>query len=422
MRSLAPQAAPAVLGRPARILIVDDSAVMRALLRSVVGSDKHLEVAGTAADGASALRAMESIRPDLVLLDVEMPGMDGVSTLKQMKAAGSRIPVIMCSSLTQRGAKVTIEALASGAADYVAKPAGQPSRDAAIQSLAHDLVPKILALTANSTGSQHQNPVGAAFPPAPWASNRAPVEPRSLWPGQHPPVSSPPSFSIPGTAPAPVLSAPPVSSVPPAVLLIGVSTGGPAALDVLLPALPASFPLPILIVQHMPELFTRLLAERLNGRCPLRVTEAVAGEPVRAGAIYIARGDWHMEVSSPDRPAGSVPAPVLRLTQEAPENHCRPAVDVLFRTAAAVYSSRVLAIVLTGMGYDGLAGSRILREHGATIFAQDQATSAVWGMPGAVAQAGLAHRVLPLNTIAPEILRLSGRGQREAFVLRESAV
>jgi len=402
MRSLAPQAAPAVLGRPARILIVDDSAVMRA---------------GTAADGASALRAMESIRPDLVLLDVEMPGMDGVSTLKQMKAAGSRIPVIMCSSLTQRGAKVTIEALASGAADYVAKPAGQPSRDAAIQSLAHDLVPKILALTANSTGSQHQNPVGAAFPPAPWASNRAPVEPRSLWPGQHPPVSSPPSFSIPGTAPAPVLSAPPVSSVPPAVLLIGVSTGGPAALDVLLPALPASFPLPILIVQHMPELFTRLLAERLNGRCPLRVTEAVAGEPVRAGAIYIARGDWHMEVA-----AGAHATPVLRLTQEQPENHCRPAVDVLFRTGVTVYGSRVLAVVLTGMGYDGLAGSRIICEHGGTVLAQDQPTSAVWGMPGAVTNAGLAHRVLPLNAIAPEILRLAGRTHSEARALRESVV
>jgi two-component system chemotaxis response regulator CheB len=205
--------------------------------------------------------------------------------------------------------------------------------------------------------------------------------------------------------------------VPPAVLLIGVSTGGPAALDVLLPALPASFPLPILIVQHMPELFTRLLAERLNGRCPLRVTEAVAGEPVRAGAIYIARGDWHMEVA-----AGAHATPVLRLTQEQPENHCRPAVDVLFRTGVTVYGSRVLAVVLTGMGYDGLAGSRIICEHGGTVLAQDQPTSAVWGMPGAVAHAGLAHRILPLNAIAPEILRLTSRSQREAIELRESSV
>ena len=403
--------------RPARILIVDDSAVMRALLRSVVSSDTRLEVAGTASDGASALRAMASVRPDLVLLDVEMPGMDGVSTLKQMKAAGIRIPVIMCSSLTQRGAKVTIEALASGAADYVAKPAGQPSRDAAVQSLANDLVPKILALTAGATGGQQQNAIGAAFSPASWTANRTPVEPRSTWPGQHSPVTSPPAFSIPGAIPAPVPSTPPAGATPPAVLLIGVSTGGPAALDALLPALPANFPLPVLIVQHMPELFTKMLAERLNDRCLLRVTEAVAGEPVRAGAIYIARGDWHMEVAT-----GISATPVLRLTQEQQENHCRPAVDVLFRTAVQVYGSRILAVVLTGMGYDGLAGSRIIREHGGTVLAQDQATSAVWGMPGAVAQAGLAHRILPLTAIAPEILRLSSRSQREAIELRESAV
>jgi two-component system chemotaxis response regulator CheB len=202
-------------------------------------------------------------------------------------------------------------------------------------------------------------------------------------------------------------------------LLIGVSTGGPAALDVLLPALPASFPLPVLIVQHMPEIFTKLLAERLNRRCPLRVTEASPGEPIRPGTIHIARGDWHMEVAATGSAAST---PVLRLTREPPENHCRPAVDVLFRTGVAVYGARVLGVVLTGMGYDGLLGSRLIREHGGTVLAQDQATSAVWGMPGAVAQAGLAHRILPLNAIAPEILRLAGRGQREAIELRESAV
>jgi two-component system chemotaxis response regulator CheB len=170
----------------------------------------------------------------------------------------------------------------------------------------------------------------------------------------------------------------------------------------------------------MPELFTKLLAERLNGRCPLRVSEAAPGEPVRPGTIYIARGDWHMEVAATSSSAASIP--VLRLTQELPENHCRPAVDVLFRTGVAVYGAKVLGVILTGMGYDGLVGSRLIREHGGTVLAQDQATSAVWGMPGAVAQAGLAHRILPLNAIAPEILRLIGRGQREAFELRESAV
>jgi two-component system chemotaxis response regulator CheB len=413
------------LSRPARILIVDDSAVMRALLRSVVGTDKRLEVAGTASDGASALRVVESIRPDLILLDVEMPVMDGLQTLKQMKARGARIPVIVCSSLTQRGAKVTIEALASGAADYVAKPSGQPSRDAAVHALAQDLVPKILALT----GSHESGPGHAfAFPPTPLHTSAFPSSPLSAWPGganqpaspQQPSVYSPSSNLFPGGA-APSPYHPQFSSsAPPSVMLIGVSTGGPAVLDVLLPALPANFPLPVLIVQHMPELFTKLLAERLNGRCPLRVTEAIAGAPVRPGVIYIARGGWHMEVAATSASAGA--APILRLTQEPPENHCRPAVDVLFRSAVAVYGPRVLGVILTGMGYDGLIGSRLIRDHGGTVFAQDQATSAVWGMPGAVAQAGLAHRILPLNAIAPEILRLAGRDQREAIELRESAV
>jgi two-component system chemotaxis response regulator CheB len=223
---------------------------------------------------------------------------------------------------------------------------------------------------------------------------------------------------------------PPAIAAPPSIVVIGVSTGGPAALDTLLPELPADFPLPVLIVQHMPELFTSLLAERLNGRCPLRVSEATPGEPVRRGSIYIARGDWHLEVvlvgsygsASSSLSSTVAPAATLRLTQEPHENHCRPAVDVLFRTAVTVYGSRVLGIVLTGMGYDGLAGSRLIRQRGGTVLAQDQSTSAVWGMPGAVAQAGLAQRILPLNAIAPEILRLAGRSQREAHELRESTV
>jgi two-component system chemotaxis response regulator CheB len=385
--------------RVARILIVDDSAVMRSLLRSVVSSDPRLEVAGTASDGASALRTMDSLQPDLILLDVEMPVMDGLSTLKEMKSKGRRAPVIMCSSLTQRGAKVTIEALASGAADYVAKPVGQASREAAVQTLAQDLVPKILALTASSSSN-------AILVDSALTSSGA-LSARANWPSH----GAPSIFTSVG-APQPM----PISA--PGVLLIGVSTGGPAALDVLLPALPASFPLPVLVVQHMPELFTKMLAERLDSRCALRVFEAVSGQPIRPGAIHIAKGNWHMEIAA----AAYSAAPVLRLTQDASENHCRPAVDVLFRTGVAVYGSRVLGVVLTGMGSDGVAGCRLIREHNGAVLAQDQSTSAVWGMPGAVAHAGLAHRILPLNAIAPEILRLVGRGQREAIELRESAV
>ena len=371
-------------GHKTRILIVDDSVVMRSLLRSVICADTGLEVAGSAADGESALKAIETLRPDLVLLDVEMPVMDGLLTLRELRARGHKMPVIMCSSLTHRGASVTIEALAGGASDYVAKPAGQSGRKAAMQTLAQHLIPKIHALTHAPTGQPQSQP-------------RFPGAPRML------PTSS-------------IQRIQSISSIP-TVLAIGVSTGGPAALDVLLPALPDNFPLPVLIVQHMPELFTRLLAERLNGRCRLAVREAAEGDPVRAGTIYIARGNWHMEVLA--AASGASPA-TLRINQGPPENHCRPAVDVLFRSLAAVYGSSVLAVVLTGMGSDGMAGCRLIRGQGGTVLAQDEATSTVWGMPGAVAHAGLAHKVLPLNAIVPEILRIAGRSHSNARELLKS--
>jgi two-component system, chemotaxis family, protein-glutamate methylesterase/glutaminase len=366
--------------RRTRILIVDDSVVMRSLLRAVVCAGSGLEVAGTAADGKTALSAIETLHPDLVLLDVEMPVMDGLATLRELRGRGYKMPVIMCSSLTQRGARVTIDALACGASDYVAKPAGQPDREAALQSLFQDLIPKITALTSHA--------------------------PKAV------PGLARVSLAIPVTLPQ--RSQPPASI--PTVLAIGVSTGGPAALEILLPALPADFPLPVLVVQHMPELFTGLFAERLNGHCPLRVREAVEGDAVRAGTIHIAKGDWHMEVLAAAC-AGS-PA-TLHLSRGPQENHCRPAVDVLFRSVAAVYGAGSLAVVLTGMGSDGMIGCRAICERGGSVLVQDEASSTVWGMPGAVVSAGLAHKVLPLCAIAPEILRLVRRTHTEARELRE---
>ena len=372
--------------RRTRILIVDDSAVMRSLLRSVVSADPGFEVAGTAADGASALNSLALIHPDLILLDVEMPVMDGLVTLRELRRRGNKMPVIMCSSLTQRGARVTIEALACGASDYVTKPTGQSGREAAIQALAQELIHKIRALTGSS---------------------RIPSGSQSILPG-----APRPSLAFPSALPAALPLRPqPISSVP-TVVVIGVSTGGPAALDVLLPAFPAGFPLPVLIVQHMPELFTRLFAERLNSRCSLRVHEASEGEPVCAGTICIARGNWHLEVNSASVPGAP---PSLHLTQGPLENHCRPAVDVLFRSAAKTYGSGVLAVVLTGMGSDGLIGCRVIREQAGTVLAQDEVSSTVWGMPGAVATAGLAHKVLPLNAIAPEVLRILGRARSQGL-------
>jgi two-component system chemotaxis response regulator CheB len=356
---------------------------MRNLLRSVIRIGPEFEVIGTAADGESALGLLENLRPDLILLDVEMPVMDGLATLRKLRSRGLRMPFIMCSSLTQRGGRVTIEALASGASDYVAKPAGQTSAAEAVKALAHELLPKISALTAN-------------------------VHPTQLAP------QMPYLPSLPGVPPP--LRNQPISASP-SVLVIGVSTGGPAALDLLLPALPASFPLPVLIVQHMPELFTRLLAERLSQRYPLRVSEAIEGDAVRPGTVSIARGNWHLEILGASR--SGQPA-TMHLTQRPPENHCRPAVDVLFRTAAAHYGSSLLAVVLTGMGSDGLAGSRLIRAQGGTVLAQDQATSVIWGMPGAVARAGLAQRILSLQDIAPEILRISTRAQGGRTEMRET--
>lgn len=360
--------------RRTRILIVDDSAVTRSLLRSVIATDPGLDVAGTAADGASALHAISRNAPDLVLLDIEMPVMDGLATLRELRLRRHEIPVIMCSSLTQRGAKVTIEALAMGASDYVSKPSGQPGREASVSALAQELIPKIHALTR---------------------------------PSQSLAVNLPASRPAPADLPAPTFV--PLPAFPPRIVAIGVSTGGPAALDVVLPTLPADFPLPIVIVQHMPEVFTGLFAERLSRRCRIPVCEGSEGEPVNPGVAYIARGNWHMQVVASARTGK--PA-TIHLNQDLAENHCRPAVDVLFRSVAGVYSSGVLAVVLTGMGSDGLAGCRLVRSAGGIVLAQDEATSTVWGMPGAVVQAGLAHKVLPLHGMAEEILRIANRSTK----------
>ena len=359
-------------GRRTRIFIVDDSAVVRSLLRTVISADPSLEVAGTAADGAAALQAIDSVSPDLVLLDVEMPNIDGLETLRKLRSRAFSKPVVMVSSVTQRGARVTIEALASGASDYVTKPAGQSDRETAVRVLAQDLLPKIQALTVSASAPLMRS--------ASTASTTA--------------------------------------SATPSVVVIGVSTGGPGALDVLLSAFPQGFPLPILVVQHMPELFTGPLAERLNQRCSIPVREAWDRAPVVPGTIYLARGNWHMEIMGAS--SAALP-PALHLHQGPLESHCRPAVDVLFRSAAAIFGAGTLAVVLTGMGSDGLAACRIIRARGGIVLAQDQATSVVWGMPGAVTQAGLAQRVLPLSSIAREILLLTGRARGEKCNARQWA-
>lgn len=345
--------------RKARVLIADDSAVMRSLLRMTLDPDPEVEIVAAAGDGEEMLSAFDRLHPDLVLLDIDMPRMNGLEALSALRRRDSRVPVIMCSTLTTRGARITLEALARGATDYVSKPGAQHNIREGIAALTRDLLPKIRALCAG----------------APVASEPIPPNPSAG------------------------LTRPSLPAATPRVIVMGVSTGGPAALERLLPQLPASFPLPILIVQHMPRIFTGLLAEHLNALCSVRVREASAGMRPEPGMVCLARGDWHLELGRDFR---------LSLNQDAPANFCRPSVDVLFRSAALACSGRVLGIVLTGMGSDGLAGCRAIRAGGGAVFIQDAETSLIWGMPGAVASAGLADKILPLAAIPGEMLRVAG--------------
>jgi len=349
---------------PIRVLIVDDSIVVRRLVKDVIGEDPEIDVVGTAATGKIGLAKILQVKPDLVTLDIEMPDMDGLTALKKIVAEHPDLPVVMFSTLTEEDASVTLEALAIGASDCVTKPNGTGGLSASKQAVRDVLLPKIKALCGRSAGTSQTGEAAA-------------------------------SIGSPGlTVGSRVLT------VTPEVLAIGVSTGGPKALSALVPRLPADLPVPVLIVQHMPPLFTKLLAERLSDRSPMSVREAEPGAKLDPGVVWIAPGDYHMFV---ERGAGGV---VIRLNQEVPENSCRPSVDQLFRSVADVYGPAVLAAVLTGMGRDGLEGCERVRKAGGYVVVQDQSSSVVWGMPGAVARAGLADRVLDLDSLGAELPRL----------------
>jgi two-component system, chemotaxis family, protein-glutamate methylesterase/glutaminase len=345
-----------------RVLVVDDAALTRRLLTEVLNRDVELEVAGSAANGRFALAKIATVKPDVVLLDVEMPEMDGLQTLAEMRREHPGIPVVMFSARTRRAAAATLDALALGASDYVPKPGEGKTYGESVEYLQKNLVPKI---KASYLAGQRPRFLGAS-----------PRVPPKLSPRALPRLSSRVD-----------------------VLVIGVSTGGPNALTALLPRLPQDLRVPVLIVQHMPPVFTKILAERLNGRCPLQVEEASHGAVVAAGRALIAPGDYHLALA---REGTSV---VARTHQGPPENSCRPAADVLFRSAAEVYPGTALGVILTGMGQDGLRGCEAIRASGGQILAQDEASSVVWGMPGAIVSAGLADAVLPLDQLAAEILR-----------------
>ena len=350
---------------PIRVLIVDDSAVVRRAVADALSAEPQIRVVGTASNGRVALEKIAGLEPEVLILDIEMPEANGFDVLRALKRRNSHIRTIMFSTLTQRGASQTLEALALGASDYVGKPTsltltgGRIRYREALENIAVELIPKI-----------------KQFRPEAWEAGG----------GQA------------ATAPGPAQYIPRrVLTMAPEVVAMGVSTGGPEALSRLLPGFPKVFPVPMVIVQHMPPLFTRLLAERLDRDCELKVIEGREGMVLEPGTAYIAPGDYHLALRRKD---GRV---VIGLNQDPPENSCRPAADVLFRSVAEVYGPRAVGVIMTGMGQDGLKGLRTLKKEGAVVLAQDQATSVVWGMPSFVVHEGLADEVVSLGRMGSVI-------------------
>ncbi|NPA95696.1 MAG: chemotaxis response regulator protein-glutamate methylesterase [Thermodesulfobacteria bacterium] len=368
-----------------RVLIVDDSLVFRKILQEALSKNPRIKVVGTASNGREAIQKIRIFKPDVTVLDVEMPEMDGLATLESIKRQHLETVVIMFSSLTSQGAKTTLEALSKGAVDFVPKPKGTGAFSESVKTIETLLIPKIEALGRSANGKRPR---------------RAPVRPANMRARQTPKPSNAKLQGPRRTASAMKRTAVKPSKIE--AIGIGVSTGGPNSLNEVIPRFPANFRLPIFLVQHMPPLFTSQLAQRLDQKSKLRVVEAENDMPVRGGTVYIAPGDYHMVVKRRNNSC------VVALNQDPPENSCRPAVDVLFRSLAEVYGPRVLAAVLTGMGQDGLEGAKILKSKGAVILAQDKETSVVWGMPKFVAESGLADRVVPLGKIASTIMDLSG--------------
>ncbi len=341
-----------------RILVVDDSVVIRKVLSDTLSAERTFDVVGVASDGRIALAKIPLLKPDLITLDVEMPVMNGLETLAEVRKLYPKLPVIMFSTLTERGASATLDALALGASDYATKPSNTGSPEVAIARVRSELIPKIKALCG--------------------------VSPLKLQP-------------LPRTRPPVAARLRSNSRIE--IVAIGTSTGGPNALAEVLPRIPSDFPVPIVLVQHMPPIFTRLLAERLASRSAIPIEEGSANTVLSPGHAWIAPGNFHMKVTRAGLSAR------LSLNQSPPENSCRPAVDVLFRSVAAAYGANVLAVVMTGMGSDGVLGAQEICDAGGSVIIQDEASSIVWGMPGLVHASGLADAAYPLDQLAAEITR-----------------
>jgi two-component system chemotaxis response regulator CheB len=345
-------------------------------MEQVLSSLPGVEVVGLAQNGKIALQKVQELKPDLLTLDMEMPEMDGLAVLDALKGMQGAPTVIVVSALTLHGGRLTLQALQRGAFDFITKP-DESGAEKSRESLRQEL--KALSLRLGVRGILRG--ITTATPPSPPVPSNAAA------------ISVVPSRAVPVTQ-------------KPEMLLIGVSTGGPNTLATLLPALPANLGVPVLIVQHMPPLFTQSLAENLDAKCALRVREAAHEEIAEPNTVYIAPGGRQMRIAP-----GPDGRKIIQITDDPPENNCRPAVDYLFRSAATHYPGRSLAVILTGMGSDGTLGLRLLKRHGCHVIAQDEASSVVWGMPTAAVDAGVADVVLPLDAIASKITSLVRGGR-----------
>ncbi|HEY5087071.1 MAG TPA: chemotaxis-specific protein-glutamate methyltransferase CheB [Gemmatimonadaceae bacterium] len=355
--------------RPIRVLIVDDSAVVRGILGRMVDAQDDMRVATTATNGSDALDALRLQEIDVVLLDIEMPVMDGLTALPLISQRHPRARVLVTSSLTHQSASVTMKALALGAVDYVYKPTARVSGVFGVETAAAEIVAKIRAVA--QPASERRNDASPAR-----LSDQAAS--RSMRIAQ------------------------PVGDFEPQVLALAASTGGPNALAAVIAGLPRDFPLPVLVTQHMPPLFTTMFAQRLARESRLACEEARDGEILEAGRIYVAPGDHHMIVLS----AGIGRTPTVHITSDPPEHHCRPAADPMLRTAAQAFPNGVLAVVLTGMGEDGRQGCEAVVAAGGRVVVQDESTSVVWGMPGSVVASGIPCSILPLQSISAHVASL----------------
>mgnify|MGYP002620750875 CR=1 FL=1 len=343
---------------PVRVLVVDDSSFFRRRLTEIFNSDSHIEVVGAAVNGQEAVELVKRLKPDVVTMDIEMPVMDGITAVKKIMQSDP-LPILMFSSLTTEGARATLDALEAGATDFLPKRMEDISQDR--ESAKRQLCARVRLIGAR--GLKKREPPAAAPKPAP--------------------------------VPAPVTASPRRGKYK--VVVIGTSTGGPVALQQVMTSLPADFPLPILLVQHMPASFTPAFAERLNKLAPMRITQASDGDALERGCAYLAPGGMQMLLEQRHG------VPTIRILESRPGQTYKPSVDVTFGSASKVFGADVLAIVMTGMGADGREGARMLKAAGATVWAQDKPSSVIYGMPAAVAEAGLADKILALNAIGASL-------------------